>query len=171
MRRNLARAGRFLVLPTAALVSIVAYIPGRAELATRIYALLLCGLALLLAIAELRRAYPPERPLRPMQPPRTGDEIEPPATLAQIEQETALAVAGPFDLHQRLRPRLRALAGSLLAAKRGISLDGDPDSAHQILGDETWELVREDRPPPPDRVGGRVSPATLARFVDSLERL
>lgn len=169
MRRNVRRTSRFLILPTLALVVVVAFLPGRVELATRMYALLLCGLAFLLAIAAIRESYPPESPLRPKRP--TGVESERPPTLAQIEKETALAAAGPFDLHWRLRPRLRELAISLLAARRGVSLDGDPESARQILGDETWELVRGDRPPPSERAGRRGSPATLERLVDSLERL
>ena len=171
MRQNLVRTGRFLVLPTLALAVVVAFFPGRAELATRIYALVLCGLALLLAIAALRQTYPAAAPLRSKRQRRARQRPVPPPTLAQLERETALAAAGPFDLHQRLRPRLRVLAISLLAAKRGISLDGDSDSAREILGDETWELVRKDRPPPPDRTGGRVSSATLERLVDSLERV
>ena len=169
MRRNVRRTGRFLILPTLALVVVVAFLPGRAELATRVYALLLCGLAFLLAIAAIRESYPPEAPLRSKRP--TGLEAEPPPALAQIEKETGLAAAGPLDLHWRLRPRLRELAISLLAARRGVSLDGDPESACEILGDETWELVRRDRPPPADRAGRRGSPATLERLVDSLERL
>ena len=168
MRGKVRRTGRFLILPTLALVVVVAFLPGRAELATRMYALLLCGLAFLLAIAAIRESYPPETPLRSKRP--SGPETEHPPDLAQIEKETGLAAGGPLDLHWRLRPRLRELAISLLAARCGVSLDGDPDSAREILGDETWELVRRDRPPP-DRVGRRGSPATLERFVDSLEGL
>jgi hypothetical protein len=164
------RTGRFLVLPTLALVVVAAFLPGRVELATRLYALLLCGLALLLAIAVLRETYPPAAPLRPKRP-RARQQHEPVPTLAQIAEETAIGAGGPFDLHQRLRPRLRELATWLLAARRGISLDGDPESARAILGEETWELVRKDRPPPPDRAGGRVSPTALTRVVDSLERV
>jgi hypothetical protein len=164
------RTGRFLVLPTLALVVVVAFLPGRVELATRLYALVLCGYALLLAIAVLRQTYPPATPLRPKRP-RRGGQPAPLPILAQIEEETAIGAGGPFDLHQRLRPRLRTLAASLLAARRGVSLDGDPDSARAILGDETWELVRKDRPPPPDRMAGRVPTETLTRIVDSLERV
>jgi hypothetical protein len=168
--RTLVRPARLLVLPTIALVAVVTLFPGRAELATRIYALLFSGLVLVFALAALRRRYPPATPLRPRRP-RVGDELVRPPTLVQIEQETALAACGPLELHLRLRPRLRALAAALLAAKRGVSLDRDADSAREILGDDTWELVREDRPPPPERTRGRVSSATLERFVDSLERV
>jgi hypothetical protein len=164
------RPTRFLVLPTLALVVVLTLLPGRAELAGRIYALLVSGVVLVAAVAALRRSYPPATPLRPRRP-RVGDELSRPPTLTQIEQETELAASGPLQLHLRLRPRLRALAAGLLAAKRGVSLDRDRDSAREILGDEAWELVREDRPPPPERARGHVSSATIERVVDSLERV
>ena len=170
MRADLLRAARFLVPATLALGFVAAFLPGRLELAARVYALVLCGLVLLLAIAALRRAYPPAAPLRP-KPRRRAERRGPPPTLARIEQETALGVAGSFDLHHRLRPRLRAIAGSLLAIRRGVSLDGDPKGARRLLGDETWELVRRDRPPPEDRLARGLPPSTLHRVVDSLERL
>lgn len=171
MRHELVRGGRFLVLLTLALLVVVLFVPGRVELALRVYALVVCGLMLLLAIAALRTMYPPAAPLRPRReraaPPRGGR----PPTLDRIEQVTALAVAGSFDLHYRLRPRLRALALSLLAARRGISLDDDPEAAREILGDVTWELVRRDRPPPEDRLGRGLPRSELAEVVHSLERL
>jgi hypothetical protein len=75
VRRNVRRTGRFLILPTLALVVVLAFLPGRAELATRAYALLLCGLVFLLAIAAIRESYPPEAPLRSKRP--IGLEAEP----------------------------------------------------------------------------------------------
>ena len=170
MKADLLRAARFLVLATLALVVVAAFLPGRLELAARIYALVLSGLVLLLAIAALRRAYPPVAALRPTSRRRT-ERRRPPPTLARIEQETALGVAGAFDLHHHLRPRLRAIAGALLGTRRGISLDGDPESAHLLLGDETWELVRKDRPPPEDRLARGLLPSALQRVVSSLEQI
>lgn len=170
MKADLLRAARFLVLATLALVVVAAFLPGRLELAARIYALVLSGLVLLLAIAALRRAYPPVTALRPKSRRRT-ERRRPPPTLARIEQETALGVAGSFDLHHHLRPRLRAIAGALLGTRRGISLDGDPQSARRLLGDETWELVRRDRPPPEDRLARGLPPSALQRVVNSLEQM
>lgn len=170
MKADLLRAARLLVLATLALVVVAAFLPGRLELAARIYALMLSGLVLLLAIAALRRAYPPATALRPKSRRRT-ERRRPPPTLARIEQEIALGVAGSFDLHHHLRPRLRTIAGALLGTRRGISLDGDPQSARRLLGDETWELVRKDRPPPEDRLARGLPPSTLHRVIDSLERI
>jgi len=170
VRADLLRAAKFLVLATLALVFVAVFLPGRLELAARIYALALCGLVLMLAIAALRRAYPPATALRPKSR-RRAERRRPPPTLARIEQETALGVAGSFDLHHHLRPRLRAIAGALLGTRRGVSLDGDPERARRLLGDETWELVRRDRPPPEDRLARGLPPSTLGHVVDSLERI
>ena len=82
-----------------------------------------------------------------------------------------LGVARAFDLHFRLRPRLRGLASELLASRRGITLDAEPERARTALGDETWELVREDRPPPEDRIARGIPIRDLARVVESLENV
>ena len=170
MRADLPRPARLLVLATLALVFVAAFLPGRLELAARIYALVVCGLVLMLAIAALRRAYPPATALRP-KAHRQAKRRRPPPTLARIEQETALGVAGAFDLHHHLRPRLRAIVGGLLGTRRGVSLDGDPQSARRLLGEETWELVRRDRPLPEDRLARGLPPSALQRVVDSLEQI
>ena len=95
----------------------------------------------------------------------------PPPTLLRLEQACALGVARSFDLHYRVRPRLREIAAPLLATRRGVTLDGDRDAARNILGEETWELVRADRPLPEDRLASGIPVATLREVVESLERL
>jgi hypothetical protein len=167
---DLRRAGRLLAIPAVALAAIVAFAPGRTGLALRIFALVLCGAALLLVLAALRRSYPRETPLR--QAARADARTRPlPGSLARLHQETALAVAGSFDLHFRLRPRLRRLASDLLAARRGVSLDDEPERARALLGGETWELVRADRPEPEDRLARGLPINDLRRVVESLERI
>jgi len=170
VKRDLWRAARALALPALALAFVVAFAPGRTGLAIRVFALLASAAALLLVLAALRRAYPRARPLR-----RAGKREAPgraiPGMLGRLEQETILGVAGSFDLHYRLRPRLRALAGQLLAARRGVSLDTAPERARELLGETTWELVRRDRPPPQDRLAAGVSAGDLHRVVESLEGL
>lgn len=170
MRRDLAGAIRLLVLPTLALVAIVVFLPGRVGLAVRIYALVLCGVALGLSLSALRRAYPAATSLRGPKGRRKKGR-RPPPSLALIEHETALGVAGAFDLHHRLVPRLREQASGLLASRRRVHLASDPDSARRILGDETWDLVRTDRPPPEDRLARGIPPPDLRRVVESLERV
>jgi hypothetical protein len=171
MRRDLGRAGRLLVLPTLALLAVLVFVPGRTELAIRVYALVFCGIALALMVAALRRAYPRTTPVRPRPTRRGPTSRDAPAMLARLEQEVALGAAGSFDLHHHLRPRLRTIAAELLTARRRISLDGDRLEARALLGEEAWELVRKDRSPPEDRLARGAAPDVLDRVVASLERL
>ena len=170
MRRDLAATIRLLVLPTLALAVVVAFLPGRLSLAIRLYGLVVCAVALGLALAALRRTYPRAAPLRrPVT--RTVPRRTPPPSLARLEHETAIGVAGSFDLHHRLRPRLRLLAQGVLATRRRVSLDGEPEAARGAIGEETWKLVRSDRPPPEDRLARGLSLSELDRVVESLERV
>jgi hypothetical protein len=167
---DLFRAGRVLLLPTAMFVFVLAFVPGRAELAIRVFALVLCGAGLVVLLAALRRAFPHATSLRPTvrrrRPPR-----DVPETLVRLEARTALAVAGAFDLHFRLRPRLRDLASELLSSRRGIALDAEPERARAVLGEEAWDLVREDRPPPEERLARGIPIRDLSRVVQSLENV
>lgn len=167
MRRDLGGALRALILPTLALLAVIAFAPGRLTLVVRIYALVVCAMALGLALAALRRAYPRAQRLRP----NAGQQAKspPPPSLARIEQETALGIAGAFDLHFRLVPRIRAISAGLLASRRSISIQATPDTARTILGSEAWELVRVDRPAPGDRLARGLPASELRRVVESLE--
>ena len=170
MRRDLAAAARLLIPATLTLGIVAAFMPGRLSLAARVYALVVCGTALLAALRALRKAYPPAAPRRgEARGTRRGRDA--PSSLARIEDETALGVAGAFDLHHRLRPRLRVIAAGVLEARRHVSLDGDPQSARELLGEETWSLLRADRPPPEDRLARGVPVDELRRVVESLERV
>jgi hypothetical protein len=166
---DVRRAARLLVLPTAALGLVLAFSPGRVELALRIYALLLAGATLVVALAALRRAYP--RPPRRRSARRPGGERARPRTLARIEDELALGAASSFDLHHRVRPRLRGIADDLLRARRGVSLEQEAERARAALGDTAWELVRPERPPPEDRQARGIPISELRTVVEALERL
>jgi hypothetical protein len=169
VRRDLLGAARALVLPTLALIGLALIAPGRLELGVRIYALLLCATAIVLVLLALRRAYPGETPLP--RPAPAGAQRTPPPDLERIEHEVALAVAGSFDLHYRLVPRLRALADGLLASRRNLSLEKSPEEARELLGEESWALVRPGREAPRERLGKGIAPDDLGRVVDSLESL
>jgi hypothetical protein len=170
MRRDLFLAARLLAPATLGLIVVAVLAPGRAELAVRVYALGVAGLVLLLALSSLRRAYPPAAPLR-RRTVATAAAQPRPASLARLEDVVALGSAGAFDFHRRLRPRLRAIAGGLLAERRGVALDDMPERSREILGEETWALVRRDRPLPRDRLARGVPLDDLGRAVDSLERI
>ncbi len=167
MRRDLLAAARALVVPTLALLGIALVAPGRLELGVRIYTLILCLAAIVVLLLALRRAYPDETVLS--DPARRTGRRMPPPNLARIEHETALAVAGSFDLHYRLVPRLRAICAGLLSSRRGVSLAESPDAARAILGEEAWELVRPGRPVPEDRLATGMPARELGRVVDALE--
>jgi hypothetical protein len=80
-------------------------------------------------------------------------------------------VAGAFDLHHRLRPRLRTIAQGVLSTRRRVSLDDEPTAARAALGDDTYELLRRDRLPPEDRLARGLPVPELRRVVESLERV
>jgi hypothetical protein len=170
VKRDVIGALRLLVLPTVALGLIAASAPGRLELAARSYALLVSGIALVVALRALRRADPPETPLRdPAR--RVDDSRRPPPSLARLEQLAALGVASSFDLQYRFLPPLRSIASGLLASRRRIDLDTQQETAREILGEETWELVRPARPAPRDRISRGITPVELTRVAESLERV
>jgi len=170
VKRDVVAALRALVLPTAALAFLAVFASGRLELGARIYALVVCGVALVVAVRALRRADPPETPLRrTSKPPRSVRR--PPPSLARLEQLSALGVASSFDLQYRLLPPLRAIASGVLEARRGIDLDRDRDEARPILGEEAWELLEPSRAAPVDRLSRGMTQSGLTRVVDSLERV
>ncbi len=171
MRGDLWRATRTLVVPTLLLFAVLAFLPGRRELAIRVYALVAAGVALAFMVAVLGRAYPRATPLRMPAQRRSATRRSAPAMLARLEQEVALGSAGSFDLHHQLRPRLRRLAGELLTARRRLSLDRDIEKAREVLGEDAWQLVRSDRLPPEDRLSRGIEPEALGRVVTSLERI
>jgi hypothetical protein len=170
VRRDLLGALRLVTVPTLALAFVAAFVPGRLELAVRVYALLLVLIVVGYALKALRDAYPPASRLSAAVSATEGDRARP-ASLAQIEHECALGVASSFDVHHRLRPRLRDLASGLLTARRHISLDRDPAGAREALGEPAWDLVRRDRPPPEDRLARGLPVADLRVVVESLERV
>ena len=167
MRRELFASAKFLALPTIAVVGIGMLAPGRAELAVRIYALLVSATAIAVLVIALRRAYPDETPLRAATAPPRKRAVPP--GLSRIEQEVALGVVSSFDLHFRLAPRLRDLADGLLRARRHMPLA--TNGAREILGENAWALVQPNRPAPEDRLAKGASPAELDRVVAALEAI
>jgi hypothetical protein len=167
VRRELFAAARLLALPTLGVVGVAIVAPGRAELALRIYALAVSATAIAVLVAALRRAYPDETPLREPSPPARKRAAPP--SLGRIEHEMALGAASSFDLHFRLVPRLRSVAGGLLRARRSSSLSDA--GARDVLGDDAWALVRPDRPAPEDRLTKGSDPEDLDRVVRALEAI
>jgi hypothetical protein len=161
---------RTVAFPTLAVAIALVFLPGHASLAVRVYVLVLSGYALALGVVALRRTFPATGRLR-SSGSRKSTRRRPPATLHRIEQEVVLGISGSFDLHHRLRPRLRDLARDLLLSRRGVSLDEEPEAARRLVGDQAWELVRADRRAPEDRLARGIPRSELADVVQALERV
>jgi hypothetical protein len=166
------RLGRFPLFLTLGLLGALAVLQGRAEIVVRVYVLSLAAFVLAQLLARLRSSLP-EKGTSPVdaalrrRPPR----VQRVAELEKIEGEVTLGLTTSFDLHFRLRPTLRRIASELLRARRGIDLDANPAAARRALGEETYELVREDREPPLNRFGPGIELDTLRGVVISLEAL
>ena len=131
--------------------------------------LVLATLGVALALRRVLRARPPHRSVF-----EAALERRPPGrarlrSLEQVEHDCIQALANPVDVHRRLRPRLCRIAAQRLSARHGIDLDGRPEAARALLGDETWELVRPDRPLPDELTGPRLDAAALDRVLARLE--
>ena len=173
MKRLVVRIVEVLVLPTLGLVAGLTLAPGRGELIAHVYIVVVLAGCLGVLVAAIAAAQPDagpsllERGLR--VPPRPA--VERLGELARIETDVTLGQATAFDLHYRLRPTMQLIAGGLLAARRGIDLDRQPERARAALGAETWELVRPDREPPADRNAPGIEREALRRAVASLEEM
>jgi hypothetical protein len=170
--RVAVRAGEALLLPTAGLAAGLVLAPGRAELWAHLYLVALLAIALAAVVSLLHEAQPAsagssfEAALRREERPH-----ERLPELARLEREVTLAASSSFDVHYRLRPIAREIAGGLLAARRGVVLDQEPDRARALLGEDAWALVRPGLEPPRDRYGPGIHPAELDRALTALERL
>jgi hypothetical protein len=137
-----------------------------------IYVLVLAAIALaaLTRIArpaeELRQPSPFERALQP----RTERPMRPPE-LVRTERELTLGLASAGHTHRRLLPLLREAAAARLAARHGVDLERRPGEAAALLGEDTWELLRADRPEPADRHAPGLPLARVQAVVERLEAL
>ena len=158
------------MLPTILLVTVLVVVPDRATLAVRVWLLVLLALVALACVGLLRRTYAQREAPFAQRPSMHAPPARIPS-LERIEREVTLAAASAYDVHFRLRPTLREVTRELLAARRGVGLDRSPARAHELLGDETWALVRADREPPTDPRGPGLDRAALENVLASLERL
>ena len=85
------------------------------------------------------------------------------------ERVLRLASFSAGDAHRGLRPLLQEIADERLRAGHGVSLDDD--RAATLLGAETWELVRPDRPTPHDLRARGLEPAAIDAMLADLEAL
>ncbi|MGE5273080.1 MAG: hypothetical protein ACM3QU_04805 [Verrucomicrobiota bacterium] len=146
----------------------IAVAPGRAAPAVDVYLLAVGTLVLLLAITRTLGTLTRERPTRLDAARETTDRWSRPRELVKLEREVGLSTETAFDAHYRLRPTVRHIAASRLRL-RGIDLDGSSGSAEALLGPETWDLVRGDRPRPRDHDAPGLPLERIAAVVAAVE--
>jgi hypothetical protein len=171
MIRVVLRAVEIAVLPTAVLIVVLVLAPGRAELAVHVYVLVLLAAALASVVGSIASQARIGESQFDSALHRPTEESERLPELVRLEREVELAQASEFDLHHRLRPVLREVAAGLLFVRRGVDLDRQPERAREVLGEETFELVRADRVPPWDRTTPGPALDELRRVVTGLEAL
>jgi hypothetical protein len=162
------RVAVLAVLTTLALIVVLGLHPVSTDRIVAAYVLVLAGIGLaavtrILAADSWRdRSSHFEHALarRPAEPTR-------PSELVRIEREITLGATTAGHLHRRLLPLLRDAA----AARLGIDFELHPGRAQAALGDETWELLRPDRPAPADRNAAGLPLRRVRTVVDQLERL
>jgi hypothetical protein len=122
-----------------------------------------CLVALAVRLPADQRVF--ESGLRP--PVRT---VVWPAQLVRLERIVQWSGSSAVDSHTRLRPVLVEIAEVRLT-RRGLRLDRDVAEARRLLGPKVWELVRPDRPAPPDRDAPGIAAGDLEEILDTLEAL
>jgi hypothetical protein len=145
-------------------------LPVSDELVLDLYLLFLGAVTLLALVRTTRVAHPGsggspfENALRPSQP-----RSHRPPELVRLEHRLALAATTAFDVHYRLRPVVREIAAARLWARHAVDLESEPERAASLLGGEVWELVRPDRPPPPEPFGQGLGLAGIEAVAAELE--
>ena len=92
------------------------------------------------------------------------------AELARLQRVVEFSLSHADDVHRTLRPVLREVATHRLA-RRGVSLDADPELAVDLLGPDLFDLVRADRPPPEHPFAPGLRKRELSAALDRLEGL
>lgn len=172
MKRWLRLVFQALGLPTLAFAAAVGLAPGRATLITHIYLVVVAGGILAgLAVSLSRSLSTPEPSSFELGLRRPVPVVARVKQLERLEREVTLGRHNAWDLHARLRPTLRDTAAGLLAARRGVDLEREPERAASLLGVEAWELVSPARAAPEHRHAAGVDADVLERTVSALELL
>jgi hypothetical protein len=162
--------GGTLALATVGLVLALVMRPDDANLAVEAYLLLAGAIGMALLVRATSRLFPPQSASRIELLGRARRKDKRLAEVVRIERELEMATQSAFDTHYRLRPLLRELAEAGLA-RRGVELDRPGSGAEELLGAETWEIVRPDRERPAEHHAAGVRLATVEHAVEALEQL
>jgi hypothetical protein len=103
---------------------------------------------------------------------RRGKPASPqPEELLRMDRELVLGSADADHAHRRLLPLLRSTAAARIASRHGFELERKPEAARALLGEDVWELLRPDRPEPPDRHAAGVPHKSIVAVIERLESL
>jgi hypothetical protein len=94
-----------------------------------------------------------------------------PEELLRMDREIVLGNADADHAHRRLLPLLRSVAAARIAARYGFELERRPDEARALLGEDVWELLRPDRPEPPDRHAAGLPHKSIVTVIERVEAL
>jgi hypothetical protein len=162
------RAATFFVVVTIVLIVVLGLHPVSTTRIVAGYALALAGIGLDTFVRILGAESWRERSSRfEHVMSRKTPEPTRPSEIVRIEREITLGTTSAGQLHARLLPLLRDAA----SARLEIDFDAHPDRARAALGDESWELLRPDRPAPADRNAPGLPIRRVRAVVDMLERL
>lgn len=162
------RAATFFVVVTIVLIVVLGLHPVSTTRIVAGYALALAGIGLDAFVRILGAESWRERNSRFEHVMlRKTPEPTRPSEIVRIEREITLGTTSAGQLHARLLPLLRDAA----SARLEIDFDVHPDRARAALGDESWELLRPDRPAPADRNAPGLPIRRVRAVVDMLERL
>jgi hypothetical protein len=146
-------------------------LPVKAGLVLDLYLIFLGGVTLL-ALARATRVAQPgsgqsafDTALRPSTP-----RTERPPELEQLERQVALAATTAFDVHYRFRHVVRDVVTQRLWARHSVDLEADAHLAESLVGQDVWELVRPDRPPPTDPFAPGLGLGGIEAVITELER-
>jgi hypothetical protein len=171
MKAVVRRLAGSTLLATTILLLLLLVLPAHRNRFLSAYELVLGGIAILVIVGALRSRRHPWEPVSPFdRPPERPPRPQPVAEVERLDRVLVMSSTSAFDTHHRLRPLVRSLAAERLQAHHGIDLEGEPERARELVGDELWELLRPDR-----ELGRRSGPgnplAETARAVDELEAL
>jgi hypothetical protein len=164
-----------VVTATGALGVLLALRPLPVERLLAAYVLVLASIAIFHFVRAFRSESAPagssqfEQALR--EHARKGSAR--PGVFLAMEREIELGVAHAGQAHRRLLPLLRAAAAARLQTRHGIALGRGTgtDAARRMLGEDAWELLRPDRPPPDDPFGPGPSRDAVTSLIERVETL
>ena len=167
MKQRFAESGVLAALGTIPLVVILLVYPGENSRALDIYVVFL-GALLLLALVRVAPGPREDKYRLPRRDEKPSDRL---VELDRLERDVVLATGSELEQHVRIKPLLRDVVEDRLWRSRGIELDRNPERAHEVLGDELYELVKPGRPDPNARYFRGLDLNALDRVLDRIEAI